>query len=65
MKITLPNGVMEEGSEFAKLQENFEKILIDYGLLKDGIAAAGDELGRSAREGASSTARKIRGENAV
>ncbi|TCD63799.1 hypothetical protein EIP91_004950 [Steccherinum ochraceum] len=65
VKVTLPEGVKEEGSEFASLQEQFEKILIDYGLLKDGIAAAGDEIGRGVKESAGSAATKIRGGTAV
>lgn len=36
MKIVLPDGVLEPGSEFSALQERFEKILISRGLLKEG-----------------------------
>lgn len=65
MKITLPEGVIQEGTEFAKLQEHFEKILIDHGLLKDGLAAAGDEVERSVKESTGNAARKIRGDTNV
>ncbi|THH32717.1 hypothetical protein EUX98_g1458 [Antrodiella citrinella] len=61
VKLTLPEGVKDEGSEFAQLQEQFEKVLVDHGLLKDGIAATGDNVGRSVQETAGSAARKIRG----
>ena len=33
-----------------ELQDQFEQLLIDYGLLAAGVAALGDALGRSARE---------------
>lgn len=59
MKITLPEVVTHEPS-FVRLQEKFEQILIDHGLLKTGIEAVGDELGRSVREDAVSTAQAIR-----
>lgn len=36
VRITLPEGVRQEGSEFQLLQAQFEKILIDHGLLKPG-----------------------------
>ncbi|KAH8105216.1 hypothetical protein BXZ70DRAFT_1004736 [Cristinia sonorae] len=61
VKITLPFGVKEEGSELAKLQEQFEKILVDFGLLKDGVAATGDNIGRTVQEHAGNAARMIRG----
>jgi hypothetical protein len=42
------------------LQEQFEQILIDYGLLKAGVEAAADELGRSVHEDAAGAAEAIR-----
>jgi hypothetical protein len=61
IKVVLPSSVAERGSEFAKLQERFEEILIKYGLLKDGIEAIGDELGRSVRENALVASEAMRG----
>lgn len=40
MKLVLPDGVREPGSEFNALQERFEKILISRGLLKEGDGPA-------------------------
>lgn len=50
VKIVLPQGVKEPGSGLSKLRDAFEGILIQYGLLKEGIEAVGDEVGRSFRE---------------
>ena len=36
VRIALPDGVRDSGSEFQQLQAQFEKILIDHGLLKPG-----------------------------
>lgn len=36
VKLVLPEGVSEAGSEFNALQERFEKILINRGLLSEG-----------------------------
>lgn len=36
VRITLPDGVKEKGSEFQALQARFESILIDHGLLTPG-----------------------------
>ncbi|KAI0089567.1 hypothetical protein BDY19DRAFT_942922 [Irpex rosettiformis] len=36
VKLILPEGVSEAGSEFAALQERFERILINHGLLNEG-----------------------------
>jgi hypothetical protein len=36
VRITLPEGVRQSGSEFQLLQAQFEKILIDRGMLKEG-----------------------------
>lgn len=36
VRIALPDGVREPGSEFQSLQTQFEKLLIDHGLLKPG-----------------------------
>ena len=44
----------------SKLREQFEQILVNYGLLKEGIEAVGDELGRSVSNDASSVAEAIR-----
>ena len=34
MRVTLPDGVRELGSEFQSLQTQFERVLIEFGLLK-------------------------------
>ena len=55
VKVTLPdksNGLTDE------LQEKFEQLLIDHGLLKTGVLAAGDEITRG--EDATSAANYIR-----
>lgn len=59
VKLVFPENI-STNEESKKLQEAFEQILIDYGLLKAGIEAVGDELGRSTREDAAATADTIR-----
>lgn len=59
MKLILPEEVTSD-KHLSNLQGKFEQILIDYGLLKEGVEAVGDELGRSVREGAASVAGSIR-----
>ena len=41
VKVSLPEGVTQEGSEFWSLQEQFEKVLISQGLLQ--VKVGGDE----------------------
>ncbi|KZT66482.1 hypothetical protein DAEQUDRAFT_674869 [Daedalea quercina L-15889] len=60
VKITLPEGVTVEGSPFETLQTQFEQILVHYGLLKEGVEAVADELGKSMREGSANTAQSVR-----
>ncbi|KAH9943581.1 hypothetical protein B0H21DRAFT_779706 [Amylocystis lapponica] len=64
VKITLPGGVKEAGCELAKLQTQFEQVLIDRGFLKEGMAAAADELGKSVRDDSASVAQRVRGRTA-
>ena len=59
VKLAFPEETATD-DDLMKLQEEFEQILIDYGLLKVGVEAVGDTLGRSAQEGAASTANTIR-----
>ena len=59
MKLILPEEVATD-QHLTSLQEQFEQILIDYGLLKAGGEAVGDELGRGVREGAASAVGGIR-----
>ncbi|KAI0795915.1 hypothetical protein C8Q75DRAFT_744364 [Abortiporus biennis] len=61
VKITLPSGVQEENSELSSLQEKFEGVLIKFGLLKEGIEAAVDEVERSVPEHPQSTAHTMKG----
>ncbi|KAL4244661.1 hypothetical protein ABKN59_010305 [Abortiporus biennis] len=61
VKITLPSGVQEEDSELSSLQEKFEGVLIKFGLLKEGIEAAVDEVERSVPEHPQSTAHTMKG----
>lgn len=42
------------------LQEEFERILINHGLLKEGIDAAADELGRSVSQESKAAAQQFR-----
>ncbi|EKM51053.1 uncharacterized protein PHACADRAFT_263012 [Phanerochaete carnosa HHB-10118-sp] len=59
VKVVLPEEVTSN-QQLRELQEQFEQILIDYGLLKEGVEAIGDELGRSAHEDATNAADLIR-----
>jgi len=59
VKVALPPGVKDTGSALSILQEQFEKILISHGLLKEGIEAVGDELGRSVREDGAAAAHRV------
>ena len=57
VKVTLPDkskGLTDE------LQEKFEQLLIDHGLLKTGVLTAGDEITRGVDEDATSAANYIR-----
>ncbi|KZT01957.1 uncharacterized protein LAESUDRAFT_662823 [Laetiporus sulphureus 93-53] len=65
VKIVLPEGVKEAGSAFERLQTGFEKILVHHGLLKEGIEAVADELGKSAREDSAHAAQQIRDSTTV
>ncbi|KAJ8454434.1 hypothetical protein ONZ51_g13026 [Trametes cubensis] len=58
--IVLPDAVEQPGTDLAELQNHFELILTEYGLLKDGCEAAADEVGRSIREDSARTAQRIR-----
>ena len=58
--IVLPDAVEQPGTDLAELQNHFELILTEYGLLKDGFEAAADEVGRSIRENSARTAQRIR-----
>ncbi|TFY60917.1 hypothetical protein EVJ58_g4844 [Rhodofomes roseus] len=60
VKITLPEGVTVQGSPFEKLQTKFEEILVHHGLLKEGIEAVADEVGKSMREGSANVAQTVR-----
>ncbi|KAH9841153.1 uncharacterized protein C8Q71DRAFT_702214 [Rhodofomes roseus] len=60
VKITLPEGVTVQGSPFEKLQTQFEEILVHHGLLKEGIEAVADEVGKSMREGSANVAQTVR-----
>jgi len=64
-KITLPEGVTEPGSELAQLQAKFEQVLIDQGLLKEGMAAGADELGKSVRYDSATFAQRLRERTAL
>lgn len=60
VKITLPEGVTIQGSPFERLQTQFEQILVQHGLLKEGVEAVADELGKSMRESSAGAAQRIR-----
>lgn len=60
MKVTLPEGVTVHGSPFEKLQTQFEQILVHHGLLKEGVEAVADEVGKSMRESSASVAQGVR-----
>ena len=60
MKVTLPEGVAVQGSPFEKLQTQFEQILVHHGLLKEGIEAVADEVGKSMRESSAGVAQSVR-----
>lgn len=60
MKVTLPEGVAAQGSPFEKLQTQFEQILVHHGLLKEGIEAVADEVGKSMRESSAGVAQRVR-----
>lgn len=59
VKIILPDGVKEPDTPLSRLRDTFENILLEHGLLKEGIEAAGDEVGRSVRESTYRIARRI------
>ena len=44
VKLVLPDGVIEAGSEFSALQERFEEILVGRGLLNEGESTPPAEL---------------------
>ncbi|KAI0773132.1 senescence-associated protein-domain-containing protein [Trametes elegans] len=50
----------ESSADLAELQNQFELVLVEYGLLKDGFEAAADEVSRSVREDSARTAQRIR-----
>lgn len=54
VRLVLPDDVQ------ADVQDQFEQILIHYGLLLEGIRAAGDEVMRSATEGGKLNSERIR-----
>jgi len=60
VKITLPEGVQVVGSPFEKLQTKFEEVLIHHGLLKEGIEAVADEIGKSMRDDSVNIAQNVR-----
>lgn len=60
MKITLPEDATVQDSPYGKLQTHFEQILVRYGLLKEGVEAVADEVGKSMRESATDVARSVR-----
>ena len=60
MKVTLPEGVKVQGSPFEKLQTQFEQVLVRHGLLKEGVEAVADEVGKSMRESSASVAQGVR-----
>lgn len=47
------------------MQEKFEQLLVDHGLLKTGVLAAGVEISRSVNEDATSAADSIRSSTAA
>ncbi|KAI0643364.1 hypothetical protein C8Q79DRAFT_978510 [Trametes meyenii] len=58
--IVLPTAAGQPHSDLAELQNQFELILIEYGLLKDGFEAAADEVSQSVREDSVRAAERIR-----
>ena len=56
----MPEGVTVEGSPFEKLQTQFEQILVHHSLLKEGVEAVADEIGKSMREGSANAAQGVR-----
>ncbi|OBZ72987.1 hypothetical protein A0H81_06796 [Grifola frondosa] len=65
VKIVLPAGVTEPDSPLSELQSQFEQVLINHRLLKEGIVAAADEVGMSVREDPSHAAHCIRDATAL
>lgn len=57
MKLELPE---KSDRSIKTAQDKFEEFLIDYGLLKTGVEASGDEVTRSIDEHASAAAQSIR-----
>ncbi|KAH9895700.1 senescence-associated protein-domain-containing protein [Cubamyces lactineus] len=57
---TFPLYKTTSDTDLAELQNTFELVLTEYGLLKDGFEAAADEVGRSIREDSARTAQRIR-----
>lgn len=60
VQITLPEGIDVPGSEAEKARDTFEEILVSRGFLKEGVEAAGDELGRGIAEGAAGISSSIK-----
>ncbi|KAI0738201.1 hypothetical protein C8Q80DRAFT_1347854, partial [Daedaleopsis nitida] len=58
--IVLPESPAALTIDLAELQNQFELILIEHDLLKDGFEAAADEFARSVREDSARTAQRIR-----
>lgn len=52
VRITLPPDVGIQGSPEEKLRDTFENALVEAGLLKTGVEAAGDEFGAGVKEDA-------------
>ncbi|OCH85848.1 hypothetical protein OBBRIDRAFT_739112 [Obba rivulosa] len=60
VQITLPQGVEEAESMLSQLQTRFEQVLVDYGLLKEGVEANADELGKSVRDESAVLAQNVK-----
>ncbi|KAI0073330.1 hypothetical protein K474DRAFT_227988 [Panus rudis PR-1116 ss-1] len=60
VKLRLPHGVMTASSQLSHARDTFEQILLDHGLLVDGLEAIGDDLGRTFKEQAVSASSRLR-----
>lgn len=60
VRIELPEGVEQEGTELGNLRDRWEEILVEHGFLHGGsIKAGGDEIAAGAKEAGVAGAERI------
>lgn len=59
VRLNLPPQIRQEGSEANRARDHFEEVLINKGLLLDGIKATGDEWGQAAAQTGAAAASRL------